>query len=619
MQGCNAAAGLLGGPTRVAIPSPSRPGAVRCRAVERDAEAAEPDRAAHSGLYRQLSSSAPSSSSSRDGGGGGYTLGPQWLKNAPQIRVRSAEHRCRDQLLELAVLNERLAGENPYKTRRKVEYLKMRRQNWERIYNYITKQDAAATLRSIEEASRKVEEALSEEAREKKSVEDLRVQLSQLQDEVDLAHKKLHLTEARVQLNMTRVKELKREAESLEHQKQTRSYQPNTDSKTRGRSSVQENIQFQLQPLSVSNVIPSPQKTKTKKSGLYSSLDMEEGLQNFWYPIAFSSKLDNSTLIPFDLLESPWVLFRDENGRPACIYDECAHRACPLSLGKVVDGHVQCPYHGWEYNKEGEVVKMPSTVQCKNLGVSHLRVAEKDGFIWAWPGEGEAPEIPRFTQPPEGYEIHAEIEVKVPVEHGLLLENLLDLAHAPFTHTSTFAKGWPVPDFVKFRAARLLGGNWEPYPIDMSFEPPCMVVSTIGLAQPGKIETGQRALSCQNHLHQLHVCLPSKKGEVRLLYRMSLDFLQWARKLPFMEVVWTNVANQVLGEDLVLVKGQQDRMIKGGDTWRNPVSYDKLAVRYRRWRNSVDAHSEEAPPAESMKMSAGEMFKPEDEENEITS
>lgn len=39
---------------------------------------------------------------------------------------------------------------------------------------------------------------------------------------------------------------------------------------------------------------------------------------------------------------------------------------------------------------------------------------------------------------------HAEIEVEVPVEHGLLVENLLDLAHAPFTHTSTFARGWPV-------------------------------------------------------------------------------------------------------------------------------------------------------------------------------
>lgn len=34
------------------------------------------------------------------------------------------------------------------------------------------------------------------------------------------------------------------------------------------------------------------------------------------------------------------------------------------------------------------------------------------------------------------------------MEHGLLLDNLLDLAHAPFTHTSTFAKGWSVPRFV---------------------------------------------------------------------------------------------------------------------------------------------------------------------------
>lgn len=44
---------------------------------------------------------------------------------------------------------------------------------------------------------------------------------------------------------------------------------------------------------------------------------------------------------------------------------------------------------------------------------------------------------------------------------------------------------------------------------------------------------------------------------------------------------------QVLGEDLVLVAGQQDRLLRGGDTWNAPVSYDKMGVRYRRWRNSV--------------------------------
>ena len=55
------------------------------------------------------------------------------------------------------------------------------------------------------------------------------------------------------------------------------------------------------------------------------------------------------------------------------------------------------------------------------------------------------------------------------------MENLLDLAHAPFTHTNTFARGWPVPEAVKFQAGALLAGAWDPYPIDMSFLPPCMV------------------------------------------------------------------------------------------------------------------------------------------------
>lgn len=135
--------------------------------------------------------------------------------------------------------------------------------------------------------------------------------------------------------------------------------------------------------------------------------------------------------------------------------------------------------------------------------------------------------------------------MEVQVEHGLLMENLLDLAHAPFTHTTTFAKGWPIPDAVKFKAAEYLGGSWDPYPIDMTFQPPCCVQSTIGLAQPGKILRGQRADACKNHLHQLHVCLPSKPGHTRLLYRMSMDFLQWVKWVPGIHKFWQNIAGQV--------------------------------------------------------------------------
>jgi hypothetical protein len=66
-----------------------------------------------------------------------------------------------------------------------------------------------------------------------------------------------------------------------------------------------------------------------------------------------------------------------------------------------------------------------------------------------------------------------------------------------------------------------------------------------GLAQPGKIERGARASGCRNHLHQLHVCLPAGPGRSRLLYRMSMDFLQWTKHVPFIQSFWAHIARQV--------------------------------------------------------------------------
>ncbi|CAK0782545.1 hypothetical protein CVIRNUC_005763 [Coccomyxa viridis] len=362
---------------------------------------------------------------------------------------------------------------------------------------------------------------------------------------------------------------------------------------------------------------PERQRKRSRGESLHSDLDLPDELKDFWFPVAFSSQLKGDEMVTMELFGEPWVLFRDAQGLAACVKDACAHRACPLSLGSVVEGCIQCPYHGWQYDGSGNCTRMPSTAFCRGISVSSLPVREADGFAWVWPGQKlPEPAVPAVTRPPEGFEVHAELILEVPVEHGLLLENLLDLAHAPFTHTSTFAKGWPIPDVVKFNAQKLLGGNWEPYPIDMAFEPPCMVLSTIGLAQPGKIERGARAAGCRNHLHQLHVCLPAGPGRSRLLYRMSMDFLHWTKHVPFIEAFWAHIAKQVMGEDLVLVSGQQDRMLRGADVWSHPVAYDKLGVRYRRWRNSVTAgrHEERREIENELRpMSAGELFRiPED-------
>lgn len=96
-----------------------------------------------------------------------------------------------------------------------------------------------------------------------------------------------------------------------------------------------------------------------------------------------------------------------------------------------------------------------------------------------------------------------------------------------------------------------------------------------------------------------------------------MDFLGWTRYIPGIQKLWSSVANQVLGEDLVLVVGQQERLLKGGDTWNHPVSYDKLGVRYRRWRNAIARDGELAAAAKGrLEMNAGELFSIDEEFDE---
>eukprot|EP00887_Chlorella_sp_A99_P000127 scaffold16.g127.t1 len=434
----------------------------------------------------------------------------------------------------------------------------------------------------------------------------LEEQIAGLQGELAVAHVQVHKSEAQLQESVANLSQLEASLQAA----------------------MPEALAAAAASAATAPAPPAPrprsqreQRQRSARAGLESSLELPDALKPFWYPLEFSANLGADMLVPLELFGQAWVLFRDASGAAACVRDECAHRACPLSLGKVVDGEVECPYHGWRYDSAGSCTRMPSTSHCKGIGVQSLPVVEAEGLIWCWPGDPEAitsgPPV-ELVRPPPSFQTHSQLVLDVPVDHGLLIENLLDLAHAPFTHTTTFAKGWSVPDAVRFHAANLLDGRWDPYPIDMEFLPPCMVLSTIGLASPGKIEKGVRQQQCANHLHQLHVCLPAGRGRTRLLYSMSLDFMHWTRHVPGIQAFWRHIAGQVLGEDLVLVEGQQDSLSRGGDTWANPVPYDKLGVRYRRWRNSVasgDAAARARAEAGLRAFSAGELFSPEDSQD----
>ncbi|PWZ39108.1 Chlorophyllide a oxygenase, chloroplastic [Zea mays] len=158
-------------------------------------------------------------------------------------------------------------------------------------------------------------------------------------------------------------------------------------------------------------------------------------------------------------------------------------------------------------------------------------------------------------------------------------------------------KGWSVPSLVKFlTSASGLQGYWDPFLIDMEFRPPCMVLSTIGISKPGKLE-GKSTQQCSRHLHQLHVCLPSSRNKTRLIYRMSLDFAPWLKHVPLMHLLWSHFTEKARLERGPPACSWPARtgMINGVNVWNWPVSYDKLGVRYRLWRDTVERGSKRLP------------------------
>lgn len=422
----------------------------------------------------------------------------------------------------------------------------------------------------------KVVEVLNPLAREYKSIGTMKKELAALQEELELAHKHIHISEARVSTALDKLSKV----ESMVSDKilLVENSQESDSSAT----------------TAITQTTSSSSLTKQQRKGLNIAGPVQPyhpTLKNFWYPVAFSCDVKDDTMTPFECFEESWVIFRGKDGKPGCVQNTCAHRACPLDLGSVnKEGRIKCPYHGWEYSTDGKCEKMPST-KLLDVRIRSLPCFEHEGMVWIWPGDAPPSNTLPSLKPPPGFVIHAEIVMDLPVEHGLLLDNLLDLAHAPFTHTSTFAKGWSVPSLVKFLTPSSgLEGYWDPYPIDMEFRPPCIVLSTIGISKPGKLE-GKSTSQCSTHLHQLHVCLPSSRNKTRLLYRMSLDFAPLLKHVPLMHILWKYFAEQVLNEDLRLVTGQQDRMNSGENVWNMPVSYDKLGIRYRLWRESLERES----------------------------
>ena len=80
---------------------------------------------------------------------------------------------------------------------------------------------------------------------------------------------------------------------------------------------------------------------------------------NFWYPAGLSTGI-TATPVRRRMLGQDFVLWRDSAGKVHCLANTCCHRGGALAGGKIVEDEVQCPYHGWRFNRDGQCTRIPS-------------------------------------------------------------------------------------------------------------------------------------------------------------------------------------------------------------------------------------------------------------------
>jgi vanillate O-demethylase monooxygenase subunit len=165
-------------------------------------------------------------------------------------------------------------------------------------------------------------------------------------------------------------------------------------------------------------------------------------LRRSFHPVCRSADVAEGEIVKVTLLGEDWAVARID-GEVVALIDRCPHRWSPLSAGCVNAGSVQCAYHGYRFDGSGRCVLIPALGPSSAIPPkAHVRAAhsvcERYGLVWLAPEEPltEIVDVPEWDDP-------AFVVVPLPDQTwnagaGQMVDNFLDLAHFPFTHTDTF-------------------------------------------------------------------------------------------------------------------------------------------------------------------------------------
>ncbi|MCH7656032.1 MAG: Rieske 2Fe-2S domain-containing protein [Chloroflexi bacterium] len=164
-----------------------------------------------------------------------------------------------------------------------------------------------------------------------------------------------------------------------------------------------------------------------------------EMLRRYWYPIAIASELTDEQPTKFvRILGEDLVLFKDRSGRIGLLADHCSHRGASLLYGRVEERGIACAYHGWLYDREGNILETPperNDAIMKSVKHTAYPAQVHVGLVFAYLGPAPAPVMPHYDTlfRPDG---HRKIKVYGQLDCNWLqaMENSVDPAHAPILH-----------------------------------------------------------------------------------------------------------------------------------------------------------------------------------------
>jgi vanillate O-demethylase monooxygenase subunit len=164
--------------------------------------------------------------------------------------------------------------------------------------------------------------------------------------------------------------------------------------------------------------------------------------KNTWYVACTPDEIDDKPL-GRTVCNEKIAFYRQSNGQVAAVEDFCPHRGAQLSLGTVCEGHLVCGYHGLVMGCDGKTVSMPGQRVGGFPKIKAYPVIERYGFVWVWPGDAaladpakmhhlDWAESPDWTYAGGLYHVNC--------DYRLMVDNLMDLTHETYVHTTSIGQ-----------------------------------------------------------------------------------------------------------------------------------------------------------------------------------